>query len=337
MLNEDNHIPLLNKAVRGLYPSGSTVKPLATLALQEHGVDPEERINCPGGYRLGNRYFRCDAVHGSVDMRTAIERSCNTYFWAMAHRLGYDAIAPTAKMLGLGQEFDLPGTAQRYGTVPDSAWKMRKYHQEWSASDSLNAIIGQGYVLVSPLQLAVMTARIASGKNLSPYLLYGKPKPPGEHLPISPEQFQVTREGMFRVVNGSGTAGSARIDINGVKMAGKTGTAQVRRLISRGQSSDWASRDHSLPTLCNGDSGRAWRFRCQRCGAYRQGYDDLPLRSGDRARQFASPGKRMGWRRHPAHGGQVRSLYRRTGSACEGRNRGIAFCPCGCREPSGAH
>ena len=98
MLQEDDHIPLLNKATRGLYPPGSTMKPMATLALQQHGVDPAERVNCPGGYRLGNRFFRCDAVHGSVDMRGAVEHSCNTYFWSMAHRVGYDAIAPVAQI-----------------------------------------------------------------------------------------------------------------------------------------------------------------------------------------------------------------------------------------------
>ncbi len=246
MLNEDDHIPLLNKALRGLYPPGSTMKPMASLALQQHGVDPDERVSCPGGYRLGNRFFRCDAVHGSVDMRRAIEQSCNTYFWSMAHRVGYDAIAPVAKLLGLGQEFDLPGTAQRYGTVPDAAWKMRRYKQEWSAADSLNASIGQGYVSVSPLQLAVMTARIASGKNLQPSLIFGQEKPPGPALPFTPEQLAVTHDGMFRVVNGNGTAGGSRIDIGGIKMAGKTGTAQVRALVTRGHFGDWKGRDHAL-------------------------------------------------------------------------------------------
>ncbi len=246
MLNEDDHIPLLNKAVRGLYPPGSTMKPMATLALQQHGVDPAERVSCPGGYRLGNRFFRCDAVHGSVDMRTAIERSCNTYFWSMAHRVGYDAIAPVAKLLGLGQEFDLPGTSQRYGTIPDAAWKMRRYKQEWSAADSLNASIGQGYVSVSPLQLAVMTARIASGKNLQPALLFGHEKPPGPALPFTAEQLAVAHDGMFRVVNGSGTATASKLPIEGIRMAGKTGTAQVRALTTRGGGGAWKSRDHSL-------------------------------------------------------------------------------------------
>ncbi len=246
MLNEDDHIPLLNKATRGLYPPGSTMKPMASLALLQQGVSPDERISCPGGYRLGSRFFRCDAVHGSVDMRQAIEHSCNTYFWAMAHRVGYDAIAPVAKMLGLGQKFDLPISNQRFGTIPDAAWKMKRYNQEWSASDSLNASIGQGYVSVSPLQLAVMTARIASGKNLQPALLAGQKPLLGPALPFTPEQLAVAHEGMFDVVNGSGTGGRSRIDINGVKMAGKTGTAQVRAMIARGSVADWKSRDHAL-------------------------------------------------------------------------------------------
>ncbi|MFM5918161.1 MAG: penicillin-binding protein 2 [Novosphingobium sp.] len=246
MLNEDDHIPLLNKALRGLYPPGSTMKPMATLALQMHGVSPDERINCPGGYQLGNRFFRCDAVHGSMDMRSAIEHSCNTYFWSMAHRVGYDAIAPVAKGLGLGQEFDLPGSAQRYGTIPDAAWKMRRYKQEWTSADSLNASIGQGYVSVSPLQLAVMASRIASGRNLMPSLLHGQAKPPQGPLPFTPDQLAVAHDGMFRVVNGSGTGVGSKLDIPGIQMAGKTGTAQVRALTARGGGGSWKSRDHSL-------------------------------------------------------------------------------------------
>ena len=246
LLNEDDHIPLLNKVTRGLYPPGSTMKPMESLALQMHGVSPDERVYCPGGYQLGRRFFRCDAVHGSVDMRGAIEHSCNTYFWSMVHRVGYDAFASVARTLGLGQEFDIAGINQRYGTVPDPAWKMRRYKQEWTAADGLNASIGQGYVLVNPLQLAVMTARIASGKNLKPSLMFGNTRQLGPDLPFTPEQLAVTHEGMFRVVNGSGTAGASRIDINGIKMAGKTGTAQVQKLISRGHVGNWKARDHAV-------------------------------------------------------------------------------------------
>jgi penicillin-binding protein 2 len=246
MFSHDDHLPLINKASRGLYPPGSTMKPMATLALQLHGVSPEERVSCPGGFRLGSRFFRCDAVHGSVDMRGAIEHSCNTYFWSMAHRVGYDAIAPVARLLGLGQEFQLPGIKQRYGTIPDAEWKMRRYKQEWSGADSLNSAIGQGYVLASPLQLAVMTSRIASGRNLQPALQMGQKRLAAAGFPFTPEQLAVAHDGMFRVVNGSGTGTGSRIDINGVKMAGKTGTAQVRAMVNRGHVSDWKSRDHSL-------------------------------------------------------------------------------------------
>jgi penicillin-binding protein 2 len=180
-----------------------------------------------------------------LDMRGAIEHSCNTYFWSMVHRVGYEAVAPVARQLGLGQEFDLPGINQRYGTVPDPEWKMRRYKQEWIAADALNAAIGQGYVLVSPLQLAVMTARIASGRDLVPSLMFGQPKLLGPPLPFTPEQLTVTRDGMFRVVNGSGTAARSRLQVGGITMSGKTGTAQVRRLVSRGGGGDWKGRDHS--------------------------------------------------------------------------------------------
>lgn len=239
--------PLLNKATRGLYPPGSTLKPMAALAILEAGVDPAERITCPGGYRLGSRFFRCLGRHGPVDMPTAIEKSCNTYFYTMAHRLGYDRIAPVARTLGLGEDFRISGANQRYGTIPDSAWKQRKYDQAWTASDSLNAVIGQGYVIVNPLQLAVSTARIASGKALYPSLVARKPELV-KTLPYSAEHLAIVRSGMDRVVNGNGTAVRSRLDLDGIKLAGKTGTAQVRGLASgsRGQGGTYRYRDHGL-------------------------------------------------------------------------------------------
>jgi len=244
-LRADDHQPLINKATRGLYPPGSTLKPMAAIAAVEHGVDPSERHTCIGGYRLGSRFFRCLGTHGSVDMPTAIEKSCNSYFYWLGHRLGYDAIAPTARMMGLGEEFQLAGSNQRYGTVPDSAWKMKKYDQPWSASDSLNAIIGQGYVSVNPLQLAVMAARIASGRHLYPRLVNRHFK--NEPLPFSAEALAVAREGMNRVVNGNGTAVRSRLPLDGIQMAGKTGTAQVRGLgTGNGKGGTWKYRDHGL-------------------------------------------------------------------------------------------
>lgn len=255
MLSEDDHLPLLNKTTQGLYPPGSTIKPMNALALQAHGVAPSERIHCPGGYRLGNRFFRCLGRHGSVDMRRAIAKSCNTYFYAMGHRIGYDKIAPMATRLGLGKKFDLPLVTQNYGTVPDSEWKAEKFEQnslfverpDWTASDTLNASIGQGFLLLNPLQLAVMSARIASGRNVDPQLL-GVHKEPAPMLGLPPEHLEVVRGGMWQVVNGDGTAGASRLPLDGIEMSGKTGTAQVRRISGgqRGQGGDWKYRDHGL-------------------------------------------------------------------------------------------
>lgn len=248
LLNDDDHIPLLNKAQRGLYPPGSTVKPMVAVALQLAGIDPEETVFCPGGYRLGSRFFRCLGRHGTVNMAHAIERSCNTYFYSMGHRVGYDAIAPIAKAMGLGQEFDLPGTAQRYGTIPDSAWKLRKYGQQWSTSDTLNATIGQGYVSVNPLQLAVMASRIASGRHILPHLFLNSGAPPPPPLPFSADLLATSRMGMTLVVNGdAGTARRSKLTLPTVQLAGKTGTAQVRGLnTGNGKGGTWRYRDHGL-------------------------------------------------------------------------------------------
>ena len=255
MLSEDQRRPLLNKTLNALYPPGSTIKPMNSLALQAAGVDPDETIFCPGGYRLGNRFFRCLGRHGTVNMRRAIAKSCNTYFYAMGHRVGYDRIAEMARRTGLGQKFDLPVVSQSYGTVPDSAWKARKYKDnrrvverpDWTASDTLNASIGQGFLILNPLQLAVMAARIASGRNVQPNLL-GVHKQPAPLLGIPQEHLDATRGGMWEVVNGDGTAGASRLQVPGVEMCGKTGTAQVRKIVGsqRGQSGDWKYRDHGL-------------------------------------------------------------------------------------------
>ncbi len=254
-LSEDPRRPLLNKVLNSLYPPGSTIKPMGALALQAHGVDPSERIYCPGGYALGNRFFRCLGRHGSVDMRRAIAKSCNTYFYAMGHRVGYDNIAPTAKRLGLGAKFDLPVVSQSYGTVPNSEWKLRKYNEtknvverpDWTASDTLNASIGQGFLIVNPLQLAIMSARIASGRDLQPRLI-GVGKKPAPLLGLAAEHLETVRGAMWEVVNGDGTAGASRLPLDGIAMSGKTGTAQVRRIADgqRGQSGDWKYRDHGL-------------------------------------------------------------------------------------------
>ena len=232
MLSGDDHVPLMNKALQGLYPPGSTVKPMNGLALLTAGVNPAERVNCSGALRVGSGVFHCHKRrgHGAVDLKTAIMQSCDIYFYEMIRRLGYDRVAPVARSVGLGEKFDLPFTTQRYGTVPDSAWKLRKYKDKWTVADSLNASIGQGYVLANPLQLAVMAARIASGRALEPHLLMRRNTQVAAPLPYSQENLAIIRDAMAGVVNGGGTGGAARMQVPGVTLAAKTGTAQVRRI-----------------------------------------------------------------------------------------------------------
>jgi penicillin-binding protein 2 len=246
MLSEDDHIPLLNKVAQGLYPSGSTIKPAMALAFLKQGIDPKRRVVCNGGYQIGNRYFRCDAVHGSMDMRSAVERSCNTYFWATGLIADPQQTTEMVQYLGYGQEFDLPIPTQRYGTMPSPKWLAKKYHREWQGYDSANTSIGQGYVLINPMQLAVMPARIAAGKLLQPRLLMAGGRKPPLDLNADPAHLAFVRDAMSAVVNEHGTAVGSKLPLDGIQMAGKTGTAQVFRLGQRGHESNWALRDHAL-------------------------------------------------------------------------------------------
>jgi penicillin-binding protein 2 len=246
MLSENDHLPLLNKVAQGLYPSGSTIKPAMALAFLKLGVDPSHRVYCPGGYQIGNRYFRCDAAHGSMDLHSAIERSCNTYFWATGLRTDPEQTTEMVNYLGYGQEFDLPLATQRYGTMPSPKWLEAKYHRQWQGYDSANTSIGQGYVLINPLQLAVMPGRIASGKLIQPRLLLGASPKPIPALDIDPKHLEFVRKAMTSVVNDHGTAVASKLPLDGIQMAGKTGTAQVFRLGERGHQSNWTLRDHAL-------------------------------------------------------------------------------------------
>jgi len=232
MLSENDHVPLMNKMTQGLYPPGSTVKPMNGLALLRAGVPASDRIFCSGAMRVGTGVFHCHQRrgHGPVDLRTAIAQSCDIYFYEMARRLGYDRFAPVARELGMGRRFDLPFSTQRYGTVPDSAWMRRKYDKRWTVADSLNASIGQGYVLANPIQLAVMAARIASGCAVEPQLLAARVKRDAPALDFEAHALQTVRDAMWSVVNGGGTGLAARMNVPGVTLAAKTGTAQVRRI-----------------------------------------------------------------------------------------------------------
>ncbi|WP_017663980.1 penicillin-binding protein 2 [Porphyrobacter sp. AAP82] len=249
MLRDDERVPLRNKVLKGLYPPGSTVKPMVSMALMQAGIDPEETVSCGGGLRVGNRVFGCwnRRGHGSVNMAKAIYQSCDVYFYAMAQRIGMQPIADMARRCGMGQEFPLPVVSQFFGTVPDPAWKMKKWGREWQTFDTVNATIGQGYMLANPIQLAVMASRIATGHHVMPRLTLDTTPKGFNDIDFPLEQVQYVRQAMSDVVNGPGTAGRARLPIPDVLIAGKTGTAQVVSLsISNGKSGPWKYRDHGL-------------------------------------------------------------------------------------------
>ncbi len=252
----DERNPLMNKTVQGLYPPGSTFKPITALAALAHGVKPDDTVFCPGSYNLGGHRFACwkRGGHGTVSLDKAIYQSCNVYFYTKGREAGIDAISDIASKFGLGQSFsglELPN--QREGAAPTPEWKQKRYKQAWRVGDTLNASIGQGYVLMSPLQMALMAARLASGRAVTPRLIANpKAQTPAE-IDIDPEHLARVRYGMFLTVNGpGGTAGRSRLPIPGVEMAGKTGTAQVRRITaaerSRGVINNaqlpWKFRDH---------------------------------------------------------------------------------------------
>jgi penicillin-binding protein 2 len=249
MLSQDERVPLRNKILKGLYPPGSTVKPMVAMSFLEAGLDPHAATSCGGGLRVGNRVFHCwqRRGHGHVDMAKGIYQSCDVYFYHFAQQLGMDVIAPMAKRLGMGEEFPLPVASQFYGTVPDPAWKMKKYGQPWQPYDTVNATIGQGYMLANPLQLAVMAARIATGRKLMPRMILDKSPPKPGSMNFHGDHVQVIQNAMSEVVNGAGTAGRARLPIDDVLMAGKTGTAQVVGLnVGSGKGGIWKHRDHGL-------------------------------------------------------------------------------------------
>ena len=232
------------------------------LAGLHHGLIKEkERIHCPGHMQISNRRFHCWRAggHGRMTMTSALRESCDVYFYDLAIRLGIERITETAKILGLGVRPDLPLPAVREGLAPTKDWKKRVHGEEWFPGDTANSGIGQGFVLASPIQLAMMTSRLATGKNVSPRMinmLGGKFSDDlgGEDLPFDKEHLDIIRRGMWEVSNhGRGTArGSA---LRGkFKMAGKTGTSQVRYItaqeraqgVTKNEDLPWHRRDHAL-------------------------------------------------------------------------------------------
>lgn len=304
MLSEDDHVPLRNKTLQGLYPPGSTVKPMAALSFLEAGLSPEETVHCGGAISVGNGRFHCwrRGGHGAVNMTRGIAQSCDIYFYVMAQRFGMQVIADMARRLGLGQRFPLPFPSQSYGTVPDPAWKLKKYGKEWQIYDTVNATIGQGYMLVNPTQMAVMAARLASGKILMPNMLYNPNRPAPASLGVKQEHLEVIRNAMSAVVNGGGTGGAARVSAPDILMAGKTGTAQVRRItmaerrsgVRSNRSLPFKLRDHALFLgFAPYDKPRYAIATIIEHGGHVNRIEDAPMISGDVMTYLFDPTKAM--------------------------------------------
>ena len=243
--------PLNNRATTGLYPPGSTFKVVNALAGLTAGViTPDERITCRGGYLFGKHFFHCWKTHGPIALHDAIKSSCDVYFYETAHRLGIDRLAVTGRALGLGQAYDSELVGVKAGVMPDTAWKKATLRAPWYPGETISCAIGQGYVLATPLHLALVSARIASGKALVPRFVRpqasGSVLPPAP-LPIDPVHLQLVRDGMSAVVNEKGgTANRAALNIPGVLMAGKTGTAQAFGHGSKRRFTGWEAEPHSL-------------------------------------------------------------------------------------------
>jgi penicillin-binding protein 2 len=264
-LNNNPYRPLFNKATTGLYAPASTVKVMSSLAALEHGVtDPEETIYCGGHTRLGNRDFHCwrRQGHGRMNLHEAVKQSCDVYFYEMANRLGIERYREMMLSCGLGQYFDigLPFPRRAEGLVPSPAWKRARRNEPWTTGDTYNVGIGQGALLASPLQLAVMTARIATGRQVTPTLTRNVGAVP-DFAPMgwNAEHLDHVNRAMSGVVNEPGGSaywplGTRGLDLDGLEMAGKTGTSQVYSISTEERAAGvrdqddlpWRLRNHGL-------------------------------------------------------------------------------------------
>ncbi len=261
-LLNDERKPLLNKATSGAYPPGSTFKMVVAAAALELGlIGLNDKIFCAGFYELGSRNFHCwlKGGHGKLTLQEAIQKSCDVYFYELARKVGVKRIGDMARRLGLGQAYNLPLTGLSKGFVPTKKWKKERFGTSWLVGDTLNVGIGQGFSLATPLQLAVMTARLASGKEVTPNIIKNSNKNPDnpKALSIKENTLVAIRKGMFDVLNEKdGTAFNFRTTNHNFLIAGKTGTSQVRRItreereegVIKNEDLPWKMRDHALFT-----------------------------------------------------------------------------------------
>jgi penicillin-binding protein 2 len=263
-LSTDQRHPLVDKAIAGVYPPGSTFKPVVAAAALSAGVlTPQTTIFCPGFVRLGNATFHCwrPGGHGSIRLHDAIKRSCDVFFYETAMRLGIDRLAEVARGFGYGSPLGLDIPGERGGLIPDRDWKLRTTGVAWQKGETLIAGIGQGEVLATPLQIATMVARMVTGRAIIPRLVRpdgimaqggDQYAPDFADLGIDPKVRALVLDGMNAVCNEQGgTAYAARIKEPGFEMGGKSGTSQVHRLTvreheGREDNIPWKDRDHSL-------------------------------------------------------------------------------------------
>jgi penicillin-binding protein 2 len=261
----DRRTPLINKATSGLYAPGSTFKMAVALAgLESKAITAGDRIECPGYLDLGNARFHCwrKGGHGSLDLHGGLKNSCDVYFYEVARRTGIDRIAAMSNRLGLGTELQLDLPGQRVGMIPTREWRISRGHA-WAIGDTIVSGIGQGYIQVTPLQLCTYVSRIATARVVQPHLtrLVAGVQQPGSQpddypsLAIPDKSLHMVRQGMWAVVNEpGGTAPQARLADPSVQLAGKTGSAQVRRVSRELRESGhfdsaklpWEYRPHAL-------------------------------------------------------------------------------------------
>jgi penicillin-binding protein 2 len=239
---------MLNRALQSNYPPGSTFKIVTAIAGLEEGViTPETKVDCRGGIHYGKWRFGCwrKSGHGAVSLHRAIVESCDVYFYEVGRRLGIDKIHEYSLALGLGKKTGLALSREKPGLIPDTEWKLTNKKLPWFIGETFNAAIGQGYVSVTPLQLAVMTGTVANGGTLyKPTLIKDDQPVITGKITLHPEKLAVIRSGLFGVVNEpAGTGWVAKSAL--IPIAGKTGTAQVVSMKKGAQYLAERFRDHA--------------------------------------------------------------------------------------------
>lgn len=263
VLRDNDRRPLASKTVQDAYPPGSTFKMVTALAALEEGViTPEETVKCTGHLEVSDRKFHCwkRSGHGNMNLEQSLRESCDVYYYDLALKIGIEKISAMAIRLGIGVRHNIPMSAETRGTSPTKDWKLEKIGKEWVIGDTVNASIGQGFVLSSPLQLAVMSARLATGRSVTPRLIrkidgVEQPSGAGEDMGMNENNLRKIRKAMYAVSNNRrGTAYGSRIIEDAFRMAGKTGTSQVRNIsaaerargVTRNEDLPWKRRDHAL-------------------------------------------------------------------------------------------